>query len=435
MVYVLSQEGQPLMSTERHGKVRHMLKDGRAAVVTAKPFTIQLTYETTTYTQEATLGDDSGYLNDGFSVITEKAELIAGTLRMLKDMKDRLAARAKARGQRRSRLRYRRNKGLDNHKEKGWLAPSIQHKLDTQLKLVNWLSKILPITKVIVEVANFDIQKIKKPGISGKEYQEGEQSNFWNLREYVLHRDNHQCQNPECTSKSKKLHVHHIGYWKNDKTDRPGNVITLCEECNHPRNHKKGKFLWGWEPEVKSFKPATFMTTVRWKIVNALGCEHTYGYTTKTNRIDLKLPKTHYNDAFVIAGGTTQKRCNPIEVIQVRRHNRCLRKFYDAKYIDSRTGETVSGQDLSNGRHTRNRELNEENLHIYRKQKVSKGRVQKRTRRYPFQPGDTVLYEGKKYTAKGTQNHGDYVKLAELPKPVRADKLKHLYYGKGFRIA
>lgn len=71
------------MQTERYGKVKHMLRDGRAMVVKAKPFTIRLTYETTTYTQETVLGDDPGYGKNGFSVITEKKELIRGTLYML----------------------------------------------------------------------------------------------------------------------------------------------------------------------------------------------------------------------------------------------------------------------------------------------------------------------------------------------------------------
>ena len=30
MVYVLSKDGQPLMPTDRHGKVRHLLKEGKA---------------------------------------------------------------------------------------------------------------------------------------------------------------------------------------------------------------------------------------------------------------------------------------------------------------------------------------------------------------------------------------------------------------------
>jgi len=38
MVFVLSIEGQPLMPTKRHGKVRRLLKQGLAKVVKAKPF-------------------------------------------------------------------------------------------------------------------------------------------------------------------------------------------------------------------------------------------------------------------------------------------------------------------------------------------------------------------------------------------------------------
>ena len=61
MVYVLNKNGKPLMPTERHGKVRRMLKEGKAKVVKAKPFTIHLAYETTTFTQDITLGIDAGY--------------------------------------------------------------------------------------------------------------------------------------------------------------------------------------------------------------------------------------------------------------------------------------------------------------------------------------------------------------------------------------
>lgn len=56
MVYVLASDGSPLMPTKRHGKVRHMLKDGRAKVVRREPFTIQLTYDTPHFMQDVTLG-------------------------------------------------------------------------------------------------------------------------------------------------------------------------------------------------------------------------------------------------------------------------------------------------------------------------------------------------------------------------------------------
>lgn len=72
IVYVLNKDGQPLMPTNRYAKVRILLKNKLAKVVQAKPFTIQLLYDTNDFTQPLTLGVDSGYLNIGFSVVSEK---------------------------------------------------------------------------------------------------------------------------------------------------------------------------------------------------------------------------------------------------------------------------------------------------------------------------------------------------------------------------
>jgi len=437
MVYVLNENGQPLMPTERHGKVRRILKEGKAKVIKAKPFTIQLTYNTTNYTQPVTLGVDAGYQTIGFSAVTNKKELISGECRLLTGQAERNKERLIYRRQRRIKLRYRAPRFNNRKKPKGWLAPSIQNKLDTHIKLINKIKKILPVTKTIIEAANFDIQAIKNPGISGKEYQAGEQAGFWNLREYILHRDNHQCQNPDCKNKSKEivLQIHHVGYWKNDQTDRPGNLITLCNKCHIPANHKEDNFLYGWQPKVKSFKSETFMTIVRWKLINVLQCQHTYGYITKSARIAQKLEKSHTNDAFVIAGGINQTRCSSFPINQIRRNNRSLQKFYDAKYLDIRTGKIMSGQELNNGRRTRNKNLNTLSLRNYRSKKISKGRISVRRKRYSYQPGDTVIFKNKKYEVKGVQNLGIYIKLAGLPKLVKVSQIKLLYYGKGLRAA
>ncbi|MCD5402166.1 HNH endonuclease, partial [candidate division NPL-UPA2 bacterium] len=267
-----------------------------------------------------------------------------------------------------------------------------------------------------------------------KEYQEGSKKGFWNLREYILHRDNHECQNPNCNTKNPKLHVHHLGFWQGDLSDRPGNVITLCTRCHSSRNHQPGNLLHGWEPKVKPFRAATFMSSIRWRLVNELNCDHTYGYETKTKRIDLELEKTHHNDAFVIAGGTFQTRSEPIFFKQRRRNNRSLQKFYDAKYIDIRTGEKASGKELFCGRTTRNKDKNGHNQRIYRGEKIAKGRVSIRKQRYPYQPGDIVLFEGKKYTVKGAHNKGTRIILAETSKSVKVESVKILRYGKGLKV-
>ncbi|HOK87757.1 MAG TPA: RNA-guided endonuclease IscB, partial [Fervidobacterium sp.] len=226
MVYVLSVEGKPLMPTKRHGKVRRLLKQHLAKVVKTKPFTIQLLYETTSYTQNITLGIDSGYNQIGFSAVTEKEELICGEVKLRDDISELLKERRMYRRIRRSRLRYRKPR-FDNRissKKEVWLAPSIKHKLDSHVRFVDYLKKILPITNIVVEVANFDTHKLKNPDVAGEGYQQGEQQDFWNVREYVLYRDNYTCQ--LCGKKNTILEVHHIGYWKEDRTDRPGNLIT-----------------------------------------------------------------------------------------------------------------------------------------------------------------------------------------------------------------
>lgn len=444
MVYVLDINGKPLMPTN-NGKARKLLKQKKAKVKELKPFTIQLLYKTETeYTQEITLGIDSGYNNVGFSAITDKKELLVGELKLLQGMKERLLDKARYRKIRRQRLRYRKPR-WDNRtksKPKGWLAPSLQHKLDSHIKFINYLYSILPITKCIVEVANFDIQKMNNDFISGVEYRQGDIMGFWNLREYILHRDNHKCQNPNCNNKDKEqiLEIHHIKYKSLGGVDNKNNLITLCNKCHTSPNHKKGKFLYDWCVEgkkVRGFKDATFMSMIRWYLINELKEHHdnihvTYGYITKNHRIKNGIEKTHYNDAFSIAKGINQIRSNKIhEVKQSRRNNRSLEMFYDAKYIDIRTGEKVSGTELFSGRRTRNKNLNTENLHQYRGEKISKGQRRIRTKRYFYQPNDLVKYEGQVYSVRGTQNSGAYIRLNEIKKVPRVDLLIPYKFNKG----
>ena len=52
----------------------------------------------------------------------------------------------------------------------GWLASPIKHKIDSHLKIIEDTHKMLAITNIIIETASFDIQKIKAPNISDKEY-------------------------------------------------------------------------------------------------------------------------------------------------------------------------------------------------------------------------------------------------------------------------
>ena len=443
MVYVISIDNKALMPTS-NAKARILLRQKKAIVKNLKPFTIQLNYETTKYTQTITLGIDSGYNNIGFSAVTDKKELIVGEVKLLQGMKERLLEKARYRKIRRSRLRYRKPRWNNRTKSKpqGWLAPSLKHKLDSHIKFIDSLYNILPITKTIVEIANFDIQKMKDDTISGVQYQQGNMLGFWNLREYILHRDGHKCQNPNCKNKDKEqiLEIHHIKYKSLGGVDNPDNLITLCSKCHTSPNHKKGKFLYDWcqdGKKVRGFKDATFMNMIRWYLVNMLkekynNINFTYGYITKNHRIENEIEKSHYNDAFCIAKGVNQIRNIDVhEVKQSRRNNRSLETFYDAKYIDIRTGEKVSGTELFSGRRTRNKNLNTENLHQYRGEKISKGQRRIRTKRYFYQPNDLVKYEGQVYSVRGTQNSGAYIRLNEIKKVPRVDLLIPYKFNKG----
>ena len=176
------------MPTERFGKVRRLLKNGLAHVVCRIPFTIRLDYETTHFVQPISLGVDAGSKHIGISATTSEKELYAADVELRNDIVEKLSTRREQRRTRRNRLCYRKARFTNrlSSKRKGWLAPSVENKIQTHLTVVEKIHKFLPITKIVVETASFDIQKIKNPSISSEEYQRGEQLDFFNVREYVL---------------------------------------------------------------------------------------------------------------------------------------------------------------------------------------------------------------------------------------------------------
>ncbi|MEA1974255.1 MAG: RRXRR domain-containing protein [Bacillota bacterium] len=136
---------------------------------------MQLNYNTTNYTQDITLGVDAGSKMIGLSATTKEQELYSAELELRNDVVKKLAIKRQNRRTRRNRLRYRKPR-FDNRvssKNKDWLAPSIEHKIQTHLTIIDKVYQILSITKLIVETAQFDIQKIKNSEIQGIEYQQG----------------------------------------------------------------------------------------------------------------------------------------------------------------------------------------------------------------------------------------------------------------------
>lgn len=333
MVFVINKHGKQLMPCSNR-KARLLLKNKKAIVLKTNPFTIKLLYGASGYRQPITLGIDTGSKVIGLSASTAKKELYASEVTLRSDIVNLLTERRSFRRTKRNKLRYRQPRFL-NRGKKGWLAPSVLHKINTHLKQVEIINSLLPISKIIVEVASFDIQKLNNPGISGKEYQQGELLDFFNIREYVLFRDNHKCQHSDCKHKSNVLHVHHIVYKTMGGSDSITNLITLCSDCNTPDKHKKGTVLWDWcikKKKAGNYKDATFMGIMRWAFYNKLketynNVSLTYGYLTKNKRIVTLLSKTHRNDAYCIAGNLEAVQLEKVLFKKkVRVHNRQIHK-------------------------------------------------------------------------------------------------------------
>lgn len=323
------------MPTERHGKVRRLLREGHAAVVRRAPFTIRLLYEVSGFMQDVTLGVDAGSKTVGLSASTETKELYCSEVTLRNDIVNLISTRRESRRTRRSRkLRYRaaRFKNRVSSRKEGWLAPSVRQKTDSHLRIVDMVCSVLPVRNIIVEVAQFDTQQLKNPEISGEQYQQGEQLGFWNTREYVLFRDNHQCQHCHGKSKDNILNVHHLESRKSGG-DSPDNLITLCETCH--KAYHRGEIQLKAKRGSKSLRDATFMSIMRWAVYNRLKFNYpgknvhiTYGYITKHRRIENGIEKSHCSDAFCIAGDLQAKRSDNITIGRcVPRHSRSMHVF------------------------------------------------------------------------------------------------------------
>lgn len=345
-VCVLDQNGKPLMPTTRLGKVYRLLKTQNAHIVSYEPFTIQLDYEPDTHIiQPMTLGVDSGAIHSGYSIANEHREYYSVEVIARDDISKRLSNRRMYRQNRRSRKTRHRKPRFNNrkNKKKGWLPPSLEQKVAVQLNEIDHLHCYFPIEKIIVEVAEFDIQKIKNPDISGIEYQQGTLYGY-NIRNYLLEKHNRKCF--YCGKTVSDFEVEHMLPKSRGGSNRIDNLTLSCHNCNQKKDTLTAEeFIKQTLPAKKAaaklkqlpnekhlFKYMAHMNATRWALYNAINekypnVEMTYGYITKYNRIKANLPKTHYIDAKCITGFSTVPSIDQTVVkIKMRRHNRQLHR-------------------------------------------------------------------------------------------------------------
>ncbi|ATP38063.1 HNH endonuclease [Ligilactobacillus salivarius] len=383
-IYVVDSNGTPLMPTSRLGMVRRWLKTGQAKWFGNSRNTIQFVRPVTTNTQELTLGVDAGF-HLGLSVVGNNREYyVSESLR--KSEKDRITSRRELRRTRRNRLRYRKARFNNRRRKDGWLAPSIQHRLDFTIKEIKRLYKFLPITNLVVEVTPFDNQKLLNPDIQGWQYQKGKMYGFKTIKDYLLARDNYRDALDGKQYPASQLRVHHLVQRKDGGSNQPDNLVLLSDINHNQANHNNGILAKLRENRQKTldYRGAYFMSILATRLSNYF--EH---YTTTQGYLTANLRQ------------------------KLRNNNRVLQKFYDAKYIDSRDGKQKAGKELSSGRTRRSQELNYDNLRQLRKEKVKKGRVSIRRGHYQLRPHDVVLNTrtNRIETVKGVQNSGTVIKF------------------------
>ena len=398
LVYVLKQNGQPFMPTERFGKVRRLLKEGKAKVVRREPFTIRLLYEPeTNVVQECYCGVDTGSKHVGVSVVGNDKVLYQSQTNLRSDIKKKMEFRSRTRRFRRSRkTRYRKARFLNrkNSGRKGKLPPSVKHKVQAHVDEIEFCKKILPIydENIILEVSQFDTALMKNPNLINEKikhwgYQKGFNYGHSSRRKAVLHRDNYTCQC--CGKKNCQLQTHHIVFRSRGGSDDENNMITLCKEC-HEGVHK-GTVILDKNPKKLNLKHATHMSVIRSQLLKKYPeAIETFGFITSENRNHLHLEKDHYIDACVIASGGLEFK--ELDVI-----------FYKRRVAkgDYKLTRGIRGE-----------------------QRLPTGKI------YGFRKFDKVQYFEKEYFIKGRMSKGGLTMLMDI----FGNKIDFSYMPKGFKI-
>ena len=303
-VFVKNLRNENLMPCSQR-KARLLLKQNKAKIYQYNPFTIQLSTPTGESKQKCSIGVDTGSKHIGLAITSKDKVLYKCEIELRQDVHSNMDTRRMYRRDRRNRkTRYRKCRFLNRKRDKNWLPPSIQNRVEHTFSWIDKYINLLPNPELSIEVGKFDTAKMINPNINGVEYQQGKTYGYYDERYYVFERDNYTCQC--CGKKNKILQTHHIIYRSNGGTNRVDNLITVCTDCHTTKAHKKGGVLYKWQEErkkVKQYKEPPFMNILRRRIIKRYPNAHiTYGSITTPKRKELGLSKTHYNDAIIISG-------------------------------------------------------------------------------------------------------------------------------------
>ena len=181
-VFVLDHQGKALMPcTEK--RARLLLARGRARVHRLVPLVIRLVDRelASCAFQPLRLKLDPGSKTTGLASVREvqTAAIVLNLMELVhrgKQISEALTARCQMRRRRRGNLRYRAARFLNRGNQKsGWLAPSLQHRIDTCMAWVGRIQRWAPVSAISSELVRFDPVR-GKPCRSGQGQERGRQS-------------------------------------------------------------------------------------------------------------------------------------------------------------------------------------------------------------------------------------------------------------------
>ena len=491
-VYVVDKDKKPLMPTTRFGKVRRLLKEKKAKIISSKPFVIQLLYEPATHeVQPLHGGIDPGRENIGLSVIDDKGNIIysAHLKTRNKDIPKLMAERkahrqASRRGERlRRKRRAKKNKSTTNFPEgrklpgykdgvlmlkdiintesrfnnrkrpKGWITPTVRQLIQTHINIIRQICSILPVADWSIEGNKFAFMELEDNTVQGIDFQNGRLKDFKDSSEYVGHLQEGKCI--FCDSPIE--HYHHITPRSKGGSDRPENLVGLCECCHH-KVHKDEISLVAIG-EKKKFAHLSILNTampfILKELQNMFGEDRLFicaGYDTKNYRELYHIDKNHHLDAACITSlahniRIQTKNLTTFEIQQYRNHNRSI--------INNQRERTykIKGKTIAKNRNKRFEQKEDSFRDWARKAKKGKSRtefrklcaqivVQKSTRykndSTRLNPGTVFqyakpknkkakLYAGK-HILKGQITNGKYFQAQDATGNFPAINCKKLYF-------
>ncbi|NJM71474.1 MAG: HNH endonuclease [Scytonema sp. RU_4_4] len=318
-IFVIDSEKRPLLPIHS-AQARQLLRNQKAAIFRRFPFTIILKeWRPNSPVSPLRLKIDPGAKHTGIALVND----LNGDVVFAAEVKHRgfairdalTSRRQLRRGRRARKTRYRQPRFLNRTRPQGWLAPSLQSRIDNIKTWVEKLRKFAPIKAISQELVRFDMQLMRNPDIQGKEYQQGTLVGY-ETREFLLEKWNRQCA--YCGVKDVPLQIEHIHPIAKGGSNSITNLTLSCSKCNTKKGSKDIKDFLKKDPSrlekilkqaQRPLADAAAVNTTRFALLTALKetglpVETGSGGLTKFNRAQQELPKQHWLDAACVGKST-----------------------------------------------------------------------------------------------------------------------------------